>query len=177
MKTLRIPTLTACACTLVVSFVAAQATDTRETVAGATNYARLDANFATGGDTSAEAFATLKKMGFRTVINLRTASEPGVDLAAEEKLVTATGLRYVGLPFSPSAPEASAIENFLRVVKDGASQPVYIHCHSGQRANAFWLIKRVEIDGWTVEKAVAEADSLKLNPALRDFAVAYLQKR
>jgi len=169
--------LTACLCALVVSFAAAQATDTTETVSGATNYARLDANFATGGDTSADAFATLKKMGFKTVINLRTASEPGVDLAAEEKTVTAAGLRYVGLPFALGTADRATVDTFLRVVKDGASQPVYIHCHSGQRANGFWLIKRVAVDGWTVEKALAEADSLKVNPALRDFAVAYLQKR
>jgi uncharacterized protein (TIGR01244 family) len=157
---------------------ATQEQPTKEPVAGAVNYVRLDPNFASGGATTADAFATLKKMGFRTVINLRMATEPGVDLPGEEKLVTETGLRYVGLPFSPGAPDVTAVEGFLRVARDAASQPVYVHCASGQRANAFWMIKRVVVDGWTIEKALAEADSLKLtHPQSRDFALNYLKNR
>jgi uncharacterized protein (TIGR01244 family) len=178
MKTLRTWTVSACLCLLVASVVTAQAPDTKETVEGASNYVRLDANFASGGVTTAEAFVALKKLGFRTVVNLRTATEPGADLAAEEKLVSAAGLRYVGLPFAPAAPDLTAVEGFLQVAKDQASQPVYIHCQAGHRANAFWLIKRVAVDGWTTEKALAEADSLKMtNQRLRDFAIAYLKDR
>ncbi len=178
MKTLRTRLLTAFLCVISAALLVAQTQDAKETVAGATNYVRLDDNFASGGVTTPEAFATLKKLGFKTVINLRTASEPGVDLAAEEKTVNDAGLRYVGLPFAPTAPDQTAVEGFLRVVKDTSSQPVYIHCQSGQRANAFWMIKRVLVDGWTLEKALTEADSLKLtHPAVRDFAINYLKTR
>jgi uncharacterized protein (TIGR01244 family) len=168
--------LTALFCVLVAALVAAQAWDSKQAVAGATSFQRLDANFASGGATTPEAFAALKQLGFRTVVNLQTASELGADLEGEAKAVRQVGLQYFSLPFSTAAPDPTVVEKFLQVVKDAANQPVYIHCLAGQRANAFWLIKRVMLDGWTTEKALAEADSLKMtNQRLRDFALAYLK--
>jgi uncharacterized protein (TIGR01244 family) len=178
MKTVRSSTLSALFCLATAALVLAQAPATTATVAGATNFICLDTKFASGGVTTADAFGTLKQLGYRTIINLQTATEPGVDLEAEAKAVSQAGLKYLSLPFSTSAPDLTAIDKFLEVVKDPASQPVYIHCRSGQRANAFWMIKRVLVDGWTTEKAAAEADALKMtNKPLRDFVVAYLKDR
>ncbi len=177
MIKLRSRALTALFCTAAVSFVLAQApAQPAQPVTGATNFVRLDPNFASGGVTTPAAFATIKQLGFKTVINLRTASEPNVDLEAEAKIVADAGLNYFSLPFSPAAPDLTAVEKFLDLAKDAGNQPIYIHCQSGQRANTFWMIKRVRIDGWTTEKALAEADSLKMtNQRLRDFAAAYLK--
>lgn len=145
-------------------------------VAGATNYMRLDENFASGGVTTPDAFAAIKQLGFRTVINLRTAAEPGADPEGEARTVAQAGLKYFSLPFSPSAPDLASVDKFLALAKDAGNQPIYVHCQSGQRANAFWMIKRVLLDGWTIEKAVAEADTLKMtNQRLRDFAIAYVK--
>lgn len=150
--------------------------DSAPAVPGATNFVRLDANFASGGSTTPDAFAALKQLGFRTVIDLRTPSEPGADLEGEARAVAHAGLRYFSLPFSPGAPDTAPVDRFLEIVKDAGNQPVYIHCASGLRANTFWLIKRVLVDGWTTEKALAEADTLKITSArLRDFAVAYVK--
>ncbi len=147
-------------------------------VAGANSFVRLDADFASGGVTTPEAFAAIKRLGFRTVINLRTAAEPGADIVGEAKIVEDAGLRYVSLPFSSTAPDVTAIDKFLDIARDAGSKPVYVHCFTGQRANAFWMIKRVVVDGWTPEKATAEADTLKLtNQRLRDFVTAYLKDR
>jgi uncharacterized protein (TIGR01244 family) len=183
MTTSRTSKYAALFCVLVASLVSAQAPDSKQAVAGATqavagatNFQRLDANFASGGATTPDGFAALEKLGFRTVINLRTPSEPGADLEAEAKALSQTGLKYVSLPFSPGAPDVTAVDKFLQVVRDSANQPVYIHCASGQRANAFWLIKRLMVDGWPTDKALAEADGLKMtNQRLRDFALAYLK--
>ncbi len=147
-----------------------------QTVPGAANFVRLDAGFASGGVTSPEAFAAIKKLGFRTVINLRVASEQGADIDGEMKTVEQAGLRYVGLPFSVNQPDVTAIDRFLDLARDANAQPIYIHCFSGQRANAFWMIKRVLVDGWTPERALAETDTLKMtNQRLRDIATAYLK--
>jgi tyrosine-protein phosphatase SIW14 len=169
------PALLACLfCGLAAGLVAAQTP--APVVNGATNFCRLDPNFASGGATTAEAFATLKEQGFKTVINLRTASEPGSDIPGETETATKLGLRYVSLPFSTTAPDVAVVDKFLVVMKDPANQPIYIHCQGGTRANAFWMIKRVLVDGWTTEKALAEADSLKMtNQALRKFALAYIE--
>lgn len=179
MKTLRSSTLAALFCVLTSALVYGQAPAAPpQTVAGANNFVRLDAKFASGGVTTADAFATLKQLGYRTVINLQTASEPGVDLDAEAKAVSQAGIKYVSLPFSTAAPDLTAVDKFLEIVKDPANQPVYLHCRSGQRANAFWMIKRVVVDGWTLDKAAEEADTLKMtNKPLRDFVAAYLKDR
>ncbi len=178
MKRLRSSTFAVLFCVLIAALVLAQAPTTTQSVAGAANFVCLDPKFASGGVTTADAFATLKQLGYRTVINLQTASEPGVDLEAEAKAVSQSGLQYFSLPFSLTAPDSTVADRFLEIVKDPANQPVYIHCRSGQRANAFWMIKRVIVDGWTVEKASAEADALKVsNKAVRDFVATYLKDR
>ncbi len=70
------------ACAFTIAAVAAQGV-TKETVAGISTFARLDTTIACGGATSADAVPELKKMGFRSIINVRRASEAGADVEAE----------------------------------------------------------------------------------------------
>jgi protein tyrosine phosphatase (PTP) superfamily phosphohydrolase (DUF442 family) len=59
-----------------------------------------------------------------------------------------------------------------------ANQPAFIHCASGNRAAALWLVKRVEVDHWDVERASAEAAALGLTkPALKAFALDHVQRQ
>ena len=46
------------------------------------------------------------------------------------------------------------------------------------RVGAFWMIRRVNRDGWTIEKAEAEAKQmgLKHSPYLNKFAHKYIEK-
>lgn len=70
------------------------------------------------------------------------------------------------------------VERFLEAVTDPGNQPAFIHCASGNRAAALWLIKRVEVDKWDVDRATAEATALGLtNPALKTFALDQIQAR
>ena len=58
-----------------------------------------------------------------------------------------------------------------------AMQPAFIHCASGIRASAAWMIKRVLIDRWDVEKATAEAEAMNLtDPKFKQFALDYVAK-
>lgn len=51
----------------------------------------------------------------------------------------------------------------------------YLYCHEGPRAATMWLIKRVRQDGWTLDRAMAEAESLGLKrPELKQFAAESL---
>ncbi len=180
MKTRNHSALVAVVVALAAALVSAQAQDPKAQAPDVkasltTNFVRVDPNFATGGATSAEQLEAVRKLGFRTVINLRMASEPGADLEGEAAAAAKLGFQYLSLPFSADAPDPAVVDKFLNVIRS-AEQPVYIHCRSGVRANALWLIKRVTIDGWTTEKAVAEADALKMtNQKLRDFALAYVK--
>jgi uncharacterized protein (TIGR01244 family) len=142
---------------------------------GAMNVTRVDAVVMCGGATTDEAFPTLRKEGFVSVINLRQPDEPGVNVPASRAAAEAAGLRYVHVPVRGSAPEPSSVDAFLLAVQDRSNQPMYIHCGTANRVGAMWLIKRVLVDGWDVSRATEEANAIGLTSAnLRQFALDYI---
>jgi uncharacterized protein (TIGR01244 family) len=149
---------------------------TQPTPAGIVNFSRVNATVACGGATEPSAMAALAAEGFRSVINLRLPSEPGV--AEEAAVVEQAGMTYIHLPMDGSAPEKATAERFLDVVANPANQPVYIHCASANRVGAMWAIKRVVLDGWPRDRAIAEGQAIGLkSPALVDFVNRFLDAR
>jgi len=147
---------------------AAQMQVTKETVPGVVNFSRVETTVACAGATTPEGVAEVKKLGFASIINLRQASEPGADVDAEAAAAKTAGVTFVHLPFNAAAPDPTLVDRFLKAVTDPANEPAFIHCASANRAAALWLIKRVEIDKWDVDRAAAEAAALGLtNPALK----------
>lgn len=147
----------------------------KQTRAGITNFTKVDAVVACGGATETSALEGLKADGFKSVINLRLATEQGANIPENEAKAKALGLNYFHLPFSGSAPDPAIVDKFLSVVSNSANQPVYIHCGSANRVGAVWLVKRVLQDGWPVEKATAEAKAIGLSaPGLEKFALGYI---
>lgn len=150
----------------------------KPSVDGVRNFARVDQTVATGGATTPAAMPALAAQGYTTVINLRRASEAGADLDASRVAAEAAGLRYVSLPFDGKNPDGATIEAFLRLVQDPANQPTFIHCSSGNRVGALWLVKRVVIDAWPVEKAAAEARGIGLSDqVLEAYVTTYAEVR
>ena len=141
-----------------------------------TNFARVETTIACGGATTPEALPELKKMGFNSVINLRQASEQGADIAGAEAAAKAANLNYVHIPFNASSPDPAVADKFLAEITKPANQPAYVHCASANRAAAMWMIKRLTVDHWDVDKASTEAAALGLsNPKLKEFAINYAQ--
>ena len=61
-------------------------------------------------------------------------------------------------------------------VEDPTVHPAFIHCASGNRAAAMWLIKRVLVDKWDNDRALEEATQLGLmSQPLKTFALDYIQ--
>jgi uncharacterized protein (TIGR01244 family) len=150
----------------------------RESVPGATNYARIDAVVACGGATTAEALNELRRMGFRAVLNARLESEPSADVRQEGETVRSLGMTYLHIPFSADSPSSDAIDQFLEAVGNPAHHPIYMHCSTGNRVSALWFVKRVLRDGWPQDKAMAEAEAIGLTrPSLRDFVVQYVKDK
>lgn len=178
MKSLTILSSLACligAVALTVSTVAAQMQVTKDTVPGVVNFARVETTVACAGATSPEGVAEVKKLGYASIINLRVATEPGANVDAEAAAAKTAGITFVHLPFNAAAPDPTLIDNFLKAVTEPANQPAFIHCASANRAAALWLIKRVEVDKWDVDRAAAEAAALGLtNPSLKAFALDYI---
>ena len=142
---------------------------------GIVNFAHVETTVACAGATTPAALAEVKRMGYASVVNLRQASEAGADIDAEAAAARTAGLNYVHLPFNAAAPDPLLVDNFLTAVTNPRNQPAFIHCASANRAAALWLIKRVEVDKWDVERASAEAAALGLtNPALKTFALDHI---
>lgn len=142
---------------------------------GVTNFSRVDATVGCGGETQPAAMAALSRDGFKSVINLRLASEQGADVEAGRAAAQAAGMKYIHLPFDASSPDPKQVDAFLAAVSDPANQPVYIHCGSANRVGAVWMIKRALKDGWEIDKALAEAEAIGLRSAqLKTFATDYV---
>ena len=156
--------------------VSAQAQVRKSTVPGVTNFAQVETTVACAGATTPSSLASIKNMGYAAVINLRVATEPGADIDAEAAAAKAAGINFIHLPFSGSAPDPAVADQFLKVISEPGNNPAFIHCASGARAATMWFIKRVILDKWDEDKAMAEAVELGLtSPALKTFAQNYVQ--
>jgi uncharacterized protein (TIGR01244 family) len=159
---------------IALSVASLSAQVTKQTVPGVTNFAKLDTTIACAGATTPAAVMEVKKLGYASIINLRQASEAGASLDEEEAAAKAAGIRYVHLPFNTAAPDPAIVQGFLTAVTDPANQPAFVHCASGNRAAALWMVKRLLVDGWDADRAGAEATALGMtSPALKQFALDY----
>jgi uncharacterized protein (TIGR01244 family) len=169
---MRIAATTAAVAIAIVALAGAQEKQTR---AGITNFTKVDAVVACGGATDTAALEGLKADGFRSVINLRVATEPGANVEENQARAKALGLNYFHLPVAGGAPDPAIVDQFLSVIANKDNQPVFIHCASANRVGAVWLVKRVLQDGWPVDKATTEAKAIGLTaPALEKFALDYI---
>ena len=72
-------------------------------------------------------------------------------------------------------PDPAVVDSFLKSISQPGNQPAFIHCASGNRAAAMWMIKRSLKDGWSVDRAADEANAIApLNPGLKTFATSYI---
>lgn len=130
---------------------------------------------AIGSNAAPDAMPALERAGFEVVIAIREDGEEGFDRPAVERAASNAGLRFVSIPFNRAHPDPSAVRRFLEVIAAPENRYAYVYCHSGARASTMWLIKRVQQDGWTLERAMAEAESLGLSrPELKQFATEFL---
>ena len=148
----------------------------RQSVPGITNFARLETTIACAGATTPEAVPEIKKMGYASIINLRVATEQGANVEGEAAAAKAAGITFLHIPFNASSPDPAVADEFLKAISAPENNPAFIHCGSGNRASALWMIKRMVIDRWDVDRAFTEASALGLSsPALKQFAIDYAQ--
>ena len=151
---------------------------TKPAVSGVTNFAKLDTTIACGGATTPQGVAELKKMGYASIINQRESSEQGADVDAETAAAKEAGIRFIHIPMNRTTPDPAVADRFLQAIGDPANNPAFVHCGSGNRAAAMWMIKRMVVDGWDADRAGTEAAALGLtNENLKKFAVDYAAKK
>jgi protein-tyrosine phosphatase len=111
----------------------------------------------------------------KTIIDLTSDGD-----ANEPSLVGGQGMTFFRIPMTThTTPTAAQVAQFLKIVNDPASQPVYVHCQGGRhRTGIMTAIYRMTTDGWNADKAFAEMKQFKfgvdfLHQEFKDFVYAY----
>src|SRR5258705_7026759 len=159
---------------LLMSSVAFAQQVTKKEIPGISTFAQLETTIAWGGAKKPKAIGEVAKMGFKSVITLRLASEQGAQVEEEGEAVKAAGMRYVHLPFDAQNPDAHLIDNLIAAVTAPANQPAYVHCAAGGRAASLWMVKRVLADGWHEQRALTAANPPGLNDRLPPFGCTHV---
>ncbi|MGW8248522.1 MAG: dual specificity protein phosphatase family protein [Acidiferrobacterales bacterium] len=117
---------------------------------GVPNLYRITNNLYRSAQPSAEGMRNLKRMGIKTIINLRA-------FHSDRDEIGKTGLQYEHIFMKTWHPEKEDVVRFLRIVTDPKQSPVLVHCqHGADRTGTMSAIYRVVIEGWTKEEAVRE---------------------
>lgn len=140
------------------------------------NFGRISDTYYRGSQPEGNDYAALAKLGVKTVINLTSDDA----LAEEPGMVTKAGMKYVAIPMTTRvAPTREQLAQFLKVVNDPASQPVYVHCVGGKhRTGVMTAVYRMTQNAWTPEKAFSEMKQFNfgadfLHPEFKKFVLAY----
>ena len=103
-----------------------------------------------GAQPTEAGFRELKKMGIKTVINLRS-------LHSDRSLLGNTKLGYKHISFKTWHPEDEDVARFLQIMSDPQNLPAFVHCqHGSDRTGTMCAIYRMAVQGWSKEEALSE---------------------
>jgi protein tyrosine/serine phosphatase len=140
------------------------------------NFGQVDASLYRGAQPEGKDYADLKALGIKTIVNLTSDdADPN-----EKTMAEAAGLTYVAIPMTThTTPTKAQLTQFLNLVNDPASAPVYVHCVGGRhRTGVMTASYRMTHTGWTAEQAFSEMKQYKfgadfLHPEFKDFVYAF----
>lgn len=128
------------------------ATRPRSDLAGLPNFARVAEGLYRGARPTAAGFATLEKLGIKTVVSLEFVVNDRAQIRGRH-------LNYLHIPCQPIYIDASQVVAFLKVATDPACQPVFVHCQFGaDRTGVMVAAYRRVVEGWDAQRAVAEME-------------------
>lgn len=144
---------------------------------GIPHFLKLSDQVWTGGQPWLEHLSKLKEAGVKVIINLRPHSEWNGEREAAK--VKELSMSYFNIPMISNEPDELDADDFLKLTDEQLKNgPVFIHCASGPRVGALWMIRRVLRDGWEYNKALEEANRIGLSQApLIEFAKQYIDKK
>jgi protein tyrosine/serine phosphatase len=141
---------------------------------GLPNFGRVNSGLLRGAQPNEAGIVHLGQLGVRTIINLRQLSDswPG-----EEAIARAHGIHCVTVPLKGlEAPTDAQVAEVLALIET-SPPPVFIHCeHGADRTGTIVACYRMQHDGWTVERAFAEAKYYRFSPfqiGMRHYIYAF----
>jgi tyrosine-protein phosphatase SIW14 len=145
---------------LALTGMAASVQQTKTPADGIENFGQVNENYYRGSQPFAEDFDQLKRVGIKTVIDLRKDSE-----SEAPEWARSAGMQYFNIPMKASRPATQEqTDYFLKLVNDPNNWPVYVHCKGGRhRTGALTAIYRITHDGWTADQAYEEMKKYDFN--------------
>lgn len=137
------------------------------------NARHLDSGVMVGGQPTDAQLKAAKDEGYKLVVNLRAAGEPG--FATEQALVESLGMKYVSIPVDGAGLSEANAKALGDALSANAGSPAIVHCASGNRVGALFALKSFYVDGKGVEEAMAagrEAGLTRMEPAARSHLEA-----
>ena len=117
---------------------------------GLKNFHKVSDKLYRGAQPTAEGMVQLKKLGIKTIINLRS-------LHSDRDEIGDTGLDYEHIRMTTWNPEIEDVARFLNIVTDSDRTPVFVHCkHGSDRTGTMCAIYRIAVQDWTKEQAIQE---------------------
>jgi protein tyrosine phosphatase (PTP) superfamily phosphohydrolase (DUF442 family) len=118
--------------------------------AGLPNFFQVSDTLYRGAQPTRKGFAELRRLGIRTVVNLRAEH-------SDLRLIQGLGLNYETIPMNAAFPKPEDFRRFLAIARDPARQPVFVHCqHGSDRTGTAVALYRVAVQGWDREEAIRE---------------------
>lgn len=143
------------------------------------NFHQVNEGLYRGAQPKKDGIKRLAQLGVKTIVNLR---EDDAQAKREETEALAAGLRYFSVPLHRTGrPSDEQVERALAILNSAENQPVFVHCRLGaDRTGTIIAIYRISHDGWTSERAKAEADHYGMHVwegAMKDYIHDYYQRQ
>lgn len=124
---------------------------------GLPNFHQVNENLYRGAQPKSDGIKRLAQMGVKTIVNLREGDAMAQREGAEAR---AAGLQYFNVPLGRTGrPTDDQVESALAIINSPTNQPVFLHCKLGvDRTGTIIAVYRISHDGWTSERAKAEAN-------------------
>jgi protein tyrosine/serine phosphatase len=131
---------------------------------GLANVGRVAPGVLRGAQPGKDGYATLKAMGVKTVIDMRTT-------ASEQKQVEAAGMRAIAIPIEMTREGLKEkVDRVVALMADPANQPVYVHCRHGQdRTGIVVAAYRMKQQEWPLADAETEMQAFGFNDVWVNF--------
>ena len=95
---------------------------------------------------------TVRRLGLRTVVDLRCPDEGEERIAEEGRVLEELGVTHLNLQ-SPQVPPDALRDRFLDWGSDPEHRPMLVHCNHGEgRAVLYGALWRIEVEGDDPEK-------------------------
>ena len=119
-------------------------------LAGAPNLHRVSKHLCRSAQPSAEGMRGLKKMGIKTIVNLR-------GFHSDRDEIGDTEIDYEHIAMAAWHAKDKHVVRFLKIVTDKKKTPVLVHCwHGSDRTGLMCAIYRIVVQGWSKKEALDE---------------------